>query len=105
MGEIIRFPKNDRVRQFYRFLIRWSDGVEFVGDTVEECFRRQKDLFEPHVSMNEYLDLFRTRLENVNETYYDFVTIGQLVDVLVDLGYLEVVKTPTQVYSLKGIKK
>ena len=93
MGELIMFPKTERARQFYKFLVRWDDGVTFSGDTIEECFRKQKDVFEPEISMNEYIDRFITRIENVTNTYYSIHTIAQLADVLTELGYLIVEKS------------
>ena len=90
MGKIIQFPKTSRVAEFYRFLVRWSDGAVFAGDTIDECFRKQKDFFEPECSMVEYLERFRNRLEVVDNTFYDYKDIKGLVRVLVEKGYLEV---------------
>ena len=90
MGKIIQFPKTLKSAEFYKFLVRWSDGVMFSGATIEECFRKQKDVFEPECSMDEYLERFRKRLENVNNTFYSFRTIKGLVKVLVENEYLEV---------------
>ena len=90
MCKIIQFPKTLRTAEFYKFLVRWSDGAIFSGDTIEECFRKQKDVFEPECSMDEYLERFRQRLENVNNTFYSFRTIAGLVRVLVENGFLEV---------------
>ena len=92
MCKIIQFPKNQKVAEFYKFLLRWSDGVMFAGDSVEECFRNQKDVFEPECSMMEYLERFRERLENVTGTYYSYTNIQGLVDVLVENEYLEVLE-------------
>ena len=90
MGKVIQFPKTKKAADFYKFLVRWSDGPVFVGDTIEECFRKQKDMFEPECSMSEYLERFRESLENVDDTYYHYKDIAGLVDVLVEKGYLEV---------------
>lgn len=90
MGKIIQFPKDKRTAEFYRFLVKWSDGVMFRGDTIEECFRQQKDIFEPEYSMNEYLERFRARLEDVTGEYYAYTDIKGLAKVLVENGYLQV---------------
>jgi len=91
MGMILQFPKTTKTEEFYRFLVRWSDGMVFAGGTVEECFRKQKDYFEPEFSMDEYLERFRTRLENVTGIYYDYTDVNGLCQVLIENGYLEVV--------------
>ena len=91
MGKILQFPKNRKSAEFYRFMVRWSDGAVFAGDSVEECFRKQKDFFEPEFTMDEYLERFRERLENVTGVYYSYRDISGLVDVLVENGYLEVI--------------
>ena len=90
MGTIIQFPKNKRVAEFYKFLVKWSDGVIFRGNSLEECFRKQKDLFEPEISMNEYMEQFRKRLENVTGVFYNYRTVTGLINVLKENDYLEV---------------
>ena len=90
MSKIIQFPKCQKCTDFYKFLVRWNDGVTFQGDTLEECFRKQKDYFEPEITMGEYLDRFRQRLENVTNTYYDFRDVPGLVSVLLENEFLEV---------------
>jgi hypothetical protein len=92
MATIIQFPKNLRTESFYRFLVRWSDGMQFIGSSLEECFRKQKDMFEPEYSMDEYLDRFRARLLAVTGIYYHYTDVAGLVDVLVENGYLEVIR-------------
>lgn len=90
MSKIIQFPKCRRCANFYKFLVRWTDGAVFQGDTLEECFRKQKDVFEPEITMDEYMDRFRQRLENVTNTYYDFRDVNGLVAVLIENEFLEV---------------
>lgn len=90
MSKIIQFPKSVKTKDFYKFLIRWTDGATFQGDTLEECFRKQKDLFEPEITMSEYLDRFRQRLENVTNTYYDYSDVRGLAMVLIENELLEV---------------
>ena len=91
MSKILQFPKTSKSADFYRFLVKWSDGMVFAGASVEECFRRQKDYFEPEFSMDEYLERFRIRLENVTGIYYDYTDVNGLCDVLIENGYLEVI--------------
>ncbi len=104
MCKIIQFPKTKRSADFYKFLVRWSDGAIFMGDSIEECFRRQKDAFEPECSMEEYLERFRERLENVNNTYYSYTDVAGLVEVLVDNDYLEVLEREDLERSSKNTK-
>lgn len=102
MCVIIQFPKTRRVEQFYsRFLVRWSDGAKFAGDTVEECFRKQKDCFEPEYSMEEYLERFRNRLEVVTGTFYGYKDLAGLIAVLEENGYLEVIRQDGKQVSSK----
>ena len=90
MSKIIQFPKSKKAADFYRFLVRWTDGATFEGVTLDECFRKQKDVFEPEITMAEYLDRFRQRLENVTNTYYAFTDVNGLVAVLIENEFLEV---------------
>lgn len=92
MCTIIQFPKTLRAENFYKFIVRWTDGMTFAGRSVEECFRRQKDVFEPEYSMNEYLERFRYRLKVVTGIDYDYTDIAGLVDILVQEGFLEVIQ-------------
>ena len=92
MAIIIQFPKTPRVENFYRFIVRWTDGDQFTGNSLEECFRKQKDRFEPEFSMAEYLERFRKRLEIVTGVYYDYRDVKGLVAVLTENGFLEVIR-------------
>ena len=101
MCKIIQFPKNKNTADFYKFLVKWSDGVIFTGNSVEECFRKQKDFFEPEITMEEYLERFRKRLENVTGTYYAYKDIDELVDVLVENGFMIVLTRDDDVREVK----
>ena len=92
MCELIRFPNTRECTEFYKFLVRWQDGVEFRGNSLEDCFTKQKDLFESEFSLDEYLERFRQRLKVYTGKEYAFTDVQGLCNILCDLGLLEVLE-------------
>ena len=90
MAKIIRIPQNRESKTFYNFIFLYKDGKEFSGETLEEAFMHQKDAWEPHISMSEYLERMRDRLLFLYGNLYDFKSIEELIELLVELDLLEV---------------
>jgi len=103
MCEIIRFPKTKKAAEFYQFLVRWNDGAEFYGRTLEECFIKQKNVFEPEFTMDEYLNRFKHRLKVVTGTDFNFTSIDNLCHILSDLGYLEILESDIPDSALSSV--
>ena len=90
MGKVIRFPRNRDSTEFYKFILRYEDGAEFKGATLEEAFCNQKDYWEPEISMVEYLERMRDRLLFTTGCLYKFTNISELISTLESLNLIEV---------------
>lgn len=93
MAKIIKFPSTEIVREFYRFTMKYSDGVIIKGDSYEELFRKQKDLFEPEISMREYTERLRDRLLVIYGKFYEFKTYDELIEILKEKELIELIES------------